>query len=72
MLFSRLGFRKSTGQSQIQKSKRSTIVISESDGRTKDSEAAESRNPEKEATKKKKFPCTFPLLKLRPKGRCKA
>jgi hypothetical protein len=72
MLFSRLGFWKSTEQSQIQKSKRSTIVISESDGRMKDPEAAESRNPEKEITKKKRFLCTFPLLKPRLKGRCKA
>jgi hypothetical protein len=72
MLFSRLGFLKSTWQSQIQKSKRSTIVILESDGRMKDPEAAESRNPEKETTKKKKFPCTFLLLKPRQKGRCKA
>jgi hypothetical protein len=38
----------------------------------KDPEAAESRNLEKETTKKKKFLCTFPLLKARPKGRCKA
>jgi hypothetical protein len=50
MPFSKLGFRNSTEQSHIQKSKRSAIVISESNGRRKDPEVAESRDPEKETT----------------------
>jgi hypothetical protein len=71
MPFFRLGFRNSTGQSQIQKTKMSAIATSESDGRRKDTEAVELRGTEKEMTKRKKSPRTFPLLKPRPKGRCK-
>jgi hypothetical protein len=72
MPFSKLGFRNSTRQSQIHKTKRSAIATSESDERRKDTEAAELRGPEKETTKRKKSPRTFPLLKPRSKGRCKA
>jgi hypothetical protein len=69
---SRLGSRNFIGQPQIQKTERPTIVTSESVGRKKDTKAAELRDPESEITVRKKSLEICPLLKPRPKGRCKA
>jgi hypothetical protein len=69
---SRLGFRNFIGQPQIQKTESPAIVTSESDGRKKDMKVVELRGPESEMTVRKKSLENFPLLKPRPKGRCKA
>lgn len=60
MPFSRLEFRNFIGQSQIQKTERSVIVILANVGRKKDTTAAGLKDPEKEMTVRGDIPGNLP------------
>jgi hypothetical protein len=72
MPFSKPKFPNFTELSLTQETERLAIVISESGRRKKDMKAAGLKALESKTTERKKSQEIFPLLKSRPKGRCKA